>query len=329
MARHQADRPAYSILISPDGQLILDEIENQLQKFNINPATQEKITFWGDNEPTQRFWSSLNQEGLFSSFKIIIVREANLWNNKIWQSIFNAIVPPKQDIWLFLCVNAEYERGKFKLPAHIQKSKCMEYAIKNKLIWSAPKLNGNLLKGYIENQAKKLNLSFAPNVLQTFCEFVLPDAAAITNEIKKFSFLAKDGIITEDLLTLDNSGKESDAFALIKKLENQNFVPAWIEINKSNANTLLFYLIALLAREFRTFWQLLTGDNPWIAPAELATKKRIALQIKKEGIASGFCALADAEWQVKSGKLSPEQALESLIIKINNLFNKNEQDIDS
>lgn len=310
-------KPGYSFLVSPDSRLLLEELNRLLSRDN---GPWERNVFWGDEEPDSRFWSSLRQQGLFAGKRAVIVRNAQDWPAAVWKTISAILANSCADIWPIFCLEVEQEKGKFKIPACIQKTNCFLFAQKSGWIWSAPALAGSALRKYVEVHAAQLGLNLEGELLTEFCSLVPADASAIASELAKLTMLAENGQIKREMFQSGLTNAESDAFALVRQLELQNLPAAWREVSRGNAANLLFFLVALLAKEMRLFWQLENGESPWLPAQEASLKKSLAKKLGRAGISSGFCALADAEWQVKSGRQTPEQTLEVLVIHFVMLF---------
>lgn len=314
-------RPAYSILVCPDSGLLLDTAAELLKKHPPGSGAWERTVFWGDEPPSAKFWSSLNQAGLFASNMVILVRQAHLWAAEIWKNLLGRILPPRENVWPIFCLEVEYEKGKFKIPSAIQKSDCLEYAARKKLIWTGQRLAGASLKKYAEKCAREAGVSFSQNALEIFCAAVTPEAAAIANEVKRLAGLASGNVIGPELIETRATAADGDAFLLINQLEKGN-MPEVLKVLESNAGgSLLFYFTTLMARELRILWQLFLGEKPWLPPAEAPLKHACSKRLGYEGIASGLSLVAETEWRVKSGRLSPEQAMNFLIHGLFRLFN--------
>lgn len=312
--------PAFSFLVCDDSGLLSDRIENLLSA--SGKGNWRKLVFWGDEDPPAEFWSSLKQLGLLAENRAIVVRMANAWNTGIWKNISAALAAVPEFVWPMFCLEVEFEKGKFKIPAHIAKLQCMQFAEKMGWVWRQPPLAGEALQNYINTAARKLGLEFAGEARKLFCESVPRNAVAITNELKKLALAAKEGKIEAAMLCEQSGSAESDAFACIKKIENGDLAGAWLEASKSQASSLLFFLVALLARDLRILWNILMNVPVNLYPAEAAFKRQIAGKLGISGVAEGFSNLADAEWQVKSGRQSPEQALEVLLAAMTQLFGR-------
>lgn len=309
-------KPGFSFLVCPDATLIKEEMERQLAPVAIGWKRQ---TFWGDEEPAPQFWEALQLVGLFAENRLVIARQANLWPAAVWKELSQALGRQPEHVWPFFWLEVEYEKGKYKIPAHIQKSQCFVTAEKKGWVWRSQGL-GSSMAAFVREHAKKLNLTFTPADFNAFCAAVPPDACGALNELRKLELLADDGRVAHEHLPVSEASLENDAFGLIRKLIAGNLQGAWGDIAADSDGGLLFFLIALLARELRALWQIEAGENPRMYPGDAKQKRALAKQLGFNGIARGFAALADAEWKVKSGRLRPGQALESLCVAMIRLF---------
>lgn len=313
-------RPGFSILVCPDPALSLDWIGMRLTRHKPANGQWKRLVFWGDEEPGSRFWDSLNQCGLFAENRAMIVRNAQDWNSAIWKELSGALSQDRDYVWLFLCLEVDYEKGKFKVPAHIQKARCFNFADERGWIWRNQGLNQGTLRRHVEMEVKKMGLNLDADAISLFCESARPDAAGVKNELEKLAMISKNGKVDASMISRDSSNPESDAFACVRKLQNGDLADAWREMARTEASAMLFFLVALLARDLRQLWKINQGENVYIHPAEAGMKRKLAARMGAEGMARGFATLVDAEWQVKGGKLSPEQALEYLATEMVSIF---------
>lgn len=304
-------KPGFSILVCPDAALLNEHIE----KTSAQWGKARRLVFWGDEEPSDAFWESLQQIGLFGEKRIVVGRRAELLSAAAWKGLSRALAKPMDHIWPFLCLEVEKEKGAFKIPAHIKNLACFKFADKQGWIWREEGLQGKI-EPFVKNHAANLKLNFPPGLLNGFCAGLPPDANAILNELQKLLLLAPDGVITPEILPDNPFALENDAFALLGHLWTGNIPALWKELENDSEGSLLFFVIALLARDFRILWQLLAGEKPYLPPQQVQAKRNLAVKLGFAGIAKGFAALAEAEWQVKSGRLPPPRALEVLVMAI-------------
>lgn len=313
-------RPGFSFLVCPDVTLLKEELEKQVVKAGTESWSRQ--VFWGDEEPGEQFWQSLRQVGLFAENRIVIVRQAEAWPACVWKELSQILGQKIDHVWSFFCLEVDFEKGKFKIPAYIQKTPCFTYAEKKGWVWRSQGLAQNL-PVFAREHAKKLDLKFATGVFEQFCANMPADAQAILNELNKFALVAENGNVTAAMLPETASSKENDAFGLIRKIQVGDLPGAWREIGKDTDGSLLFFMIAMLAREFRLLWQIEAGENPRMYPGDARFKQALARKLGFNGIARGFAALADAEWQVKSGRQRPEQTMEYLCAQMSLFFKSN------
>lgn len=308
------ERPGFSFLISPDSALLKSGLDKLVSGHPPPGKNWKRAVFWGDEEPDGNFWNSLNQMGLFASHTLIIVRQAELWNAAVWKQLDAALARRLEHAWPLLCLEVQWEKGKPKIPACIQKSRCFALAEKKGWLCSWPPLSGAELQRFAQNQAKTLALRLSSSDLADLCSSVAPDANSITNELKKLSLLSPDE--RAGLLSSGGLFHENDAFRLIKKLMAGDLAGVWKELWANNDEGLLFFVLALLARELRLLWQLASGEEPRMHPSEAQRKRALAKKLGHAGLSQCFSLLAQTEWNVKSGRASPGQALESLCAQI-------------
>lgn len=308
-------RPGFSFLVCGDSTLLKEELERQASAW----PEASRTVFWGDEEPGDAFFGSLQQTGLFAERRLVIVRQSELWPAAVWKNISQALARPQEGIWPFFCLEAGYEKGKHKIPAHVQKCAAFTFADKKKWVWRDPGLAQNK-QAYAKDLAQKMGLVFGSGDFAAFCAALPADACAISNELAKLALLAPDGKLSRDMLPPTSESLESDAFGLIRKLAANDLSGVWQELDRDSDGGLLFFLIALLAREFRTLWQIACGKTPPMRPSDASRMKGLAKKMGFTGITAGFTAILDAEWNVKSGKMTPQQSLENLCAQAADIF---------
>lgn len=320
MQDRKNQHPGFYFLLCPDSALLLQRLDRELEKFPPSSGEWKKAFFWGDEPVSAKFWESLKQHGLFTENRAIIVRRAQEWPAQVWKGLDESLASGSAAIWPFFCLECELEKGRFKIPAHIQKSRCYNFAEKKRWLWNSPPLGGTSLRKHIETEAKKRKLKFNKEALDSFCSAVSPDAAAIANELDKLSLVYGESEVGPAMLELGSANTEANAFACIRNLYSGNTERVWQEIAQDGTGSLLFAIIALLARDFHLFWQIQSGLNPRLSPYDAQLKQSLARRLGSKGVGQAFVLLANAEFQVKSGKLNPDQALNQLLAELQILF---------
>ena len=314
------ERPGFSVLICPDSELLKERMAALQAKYLDDPAKWEKTAVWGDEEPDARFWESLGQGGLFGNSRLLIARQAHLWKAEAWKAMSSALSSRRDNLWPFICLEVGWEKGKFKIPAHIAKLKFLEFARKRGWVWEQKGLEGAELEKFVLREAKKAGVILEGEALRLFLDNVIPDAGAVRSEIGKLALLHRGEKVSPDMLAMDSGNMEKDAFGALRKMENGDFKGVIEDIQGGNQSGRLFFLISVAARELRLLWQLEDGGNPWMPRDEAPLKRKIARSLGKKGLARGFALVARAEWLVKSGERSPEQTFETFCMELARLF---------
>ncbi len=339
-------RPGFYFCICPDAGLLKNHIEQLQGDFpadvcgsvdgaagglmggsllsgaDIPKPEWERHIYWGDEDLSPAFWEHLMLQGLFSKPRLLIVRNAHSIAAARWKELSAALAQPNPLTWLILCLEGAWEKGQPKLPAHIAKQKSLAFADKKGWIWRHCGLDIQGIKKYIQSKAQFLDLTFEPQVFDALCACVPPDALAIDSELEKLHLAAIDGRVSMDMVGSGTFIPESNIFSFMNQIYAGNVSSAWREIYRSqnDLDALLFPFLALLARDAKTLWQILAGENPRMHPAAAREKELCARRLGFHGIAQIFACIVQAELAIKSGERSVEQTLEAIVTELCMLF---------
>lgn len=311
------ERPGFNILVCPDSLFLRVEIENLLA---ANPGYAREV-YWGDEEPPSRFWEALALEGLFDTPKALVVRQAQNWPIAVWKQVSKALGRGPSIAWPMFCLEVGFEKGKPKIPAHLAKLRCFEFAAQKGWLWKKEGLTERTISGYISQRAKNLGLQLDREVNARLAVTLPPDGGAIENELTRLKLQAPDGKITAKMAEATGYGPECDIFALIRHIEAGRLAEAMGEAQRAgDAESVLFPLLALISRDLRKLWQTRAGEEAHFFYNEAAAKKNLAKKMGFTGLSRAFGILAECEFRIKSGRLNVAQALDSLLIDLSRLF---------
>lgn len=316
-------RPGFFFCICPDSWMIREHLATLSERFPAGGDKDwERHVFWGDEELPQRFWEHLVLQGLFDAPRALLLRQAQLLPASAWKRLSAAFSAPHAQAWPILCLEGAWEKGQPKIPAHIAKLRCMAFAEQRGWVWRSPGLDERGLKKHAQTRARAMDLRFGENALEAFCAAVPPDAAAVDAELRKLAPAAVGGVITASLAAGGGYMPDYDIFAFIRHARAGNLPAAWREIQRGrkDSDSLLFPFLALLLREARTLWQLRAGEEPRLHPQQAAAQRECAARLGFSGLTRLFDCIIRAELHVKSGRCSPEQALEALTADLALLF---------
>lgn len=129
-------RPGFSFCICPDGKLLRQQVEELL---GAHPdAGRERHVFWGDDELPPKFWEILTLQGLFSTSRVLVMRNAHALTADVWKRLSAALSRPNPQTWPLFCLEVAWEKGQPKIPAHIAKLPCFTFADAKGWIWRSP-----------------------------------------------------------------------------------------------------------------------------------------------------------------------------------------------
>ncbi len=313
-------RPGFSFCLCPDGKLLRQQVEELLA--GCPDPGRERHVYWGDDDLPPKFWELLTLQGLFSTSRVLLLRNAHALPADVWKRLSAALARPNPQTWPIFCLETAWEKGQPKIPAHITRLPCFTFAEAKGWIWRSPGLEPRSLKRHIQIRARALGLELEPGCMEILAETLLPDAAAVDAELGKLLLLADGGPLTQEQARSVSAAAEFNIFSFLRQLQSGQTATVWKSIleEQSKGEEPLFYLLAMLQREARLLWQLLAGEQVRMSPSEQQAKQQTASRLGAGGLAKIWDAMHTAELSVKSGRRSPGQALDALMGELTLLF---------
>ena len=319
--------PGFLFCVCPDSALLNLLLEESVQRFFPSTSGIERLVFWGDDGLPARFWEVLTLQGFIPTSRIVIVRCAHLLPADVWRQLSKALARPNPQSFPLLCMEGTWEKGRPKLPAHIDKLPCTSFARRQQWWLERAGLDERSLPAFTKQAAAKLGLTFTPEALNRLVEMLPLQASAIEGELLKLSlFIASrtEGIASRTVEATDliaiNQTEKFNIFSIIRHLQQGQPLSAWQQALYERGEDLIFPLLGLLQREARQLWQALA--DPASAPLRRDGEQQLALakRLGITGLAALWDVMHDAELSIKSGKKTPEQALDSLLGEVTLLF---------
>ena len=310
------DIPGFYFCLCPDSTLAREHVDGLLKRVNAVGREREIRTFWADEGLDGRFWEALTMQGLTERPRALLVRGAQTLTAEVWKKLSAVLATPRPDILPVFFLESLWEKGQPKLPAHIAKLRCLEFADKQGWVWRSAGLDARALRKHVQQRAAALELRLTPDALDALCAVVTPDAAAVRGVLEQLALASGDGEVGVELVrNMADSAPEVIIFEFIRHLQSGNSAAVWRTLLREGdgGESLLFPLLALLTREARLLWQIQAGENVWLPQQTANLKRSLASRLGTSGLANLFAALMEAEWAVKSGRRQPLQALEELV----------------
>ena len=317
-------RPGFSFCICPDPERLRTHIRLALEQTG---TTWENKVFWGDEDLPPSFWQAISVPNLMGPPRALVLRRAHGLKVEFWKNLSSHLKGFKQSIWPFFCLEGAWNKNKVTIPKTIQARPYWKVATHKKWIWQDPGLTRSNLPQEVNRWAATRQVTFEPGVLQSFCQSLPLETFALRNELEKLSLhLGSRTTVTPADLTLFEHPMDMDMFTFLRSIQDKRqSLQSWKKIlvdQGTSGSDMLFPFLGLLTWETRTMWQLAAGeDNEVRLPSSIKSmKKNMASRLGLTGLARIFDLLLDAETSVKSGRRTPDQALEFTVQELMRVF---------
>jgi DNA polymerase-3 subunit delta len=328
--------PAFLVCLCPDSRLLQARMERLLTLHKPEGGeARQRFVFWGDEALSPAFWEHMTLLGLFAQPKVVILRKSEALPAKVLEEQFSpvltaAVAPDgralRPSILPLICLECGFERGKPKVPAHIQRLPFYTVAQQFGFLDLTPPLSESGVASYIREEAARSGLRLNAGEVSRLAAVLPPDAARIGAETAKLALLRDgDGRLPEHAVDAVDTARELSVFEMIRIVQYHKRAPElWKRIleDRLSGETSVFGFIALLLREARLLWQSLMGPLPELSPQTAAQKQQAARNLGLGGIARLWDMALHAEKGIKSGERSPEQAFEMLAADLFMLFGR-------
>ena len=272
--------------------------------------------FDGQNLDFKNFKSQINTISMFREKKLIVIK--NILNNTDFKTDFlkqKKFFIQSDDIFIF------YEKDKVPANSALLKflkkeGKCQEFEL----------FSGLKLKNWIKAELK---IEIEPLAIEKLIEFVGNDLWRLSFELQKLVAYSKTKIKKEDVELLVAPQIETDIFKTIDALAVKNKKEAIFSIHKHlEKGDSPLYILSMIAFQFRNLLMVKDqckdasclpsnaskelGIHPYVIRKTLWQTKKFSLaELKKI-----YQRIFKIDWQIKTGRVSPEVALDLLIAEI-------------
>jgi len=305
----------------------LSSLKNKYLEKNSS-GTDPGVLDYGENAGIQQFKDSLAAQGLFSSKRLIITKNAISENNPDAQ----------KEILTLLKLQAELENDTdtvlifFESGNPKKNGALFKYLIAHAKKQEFAPLDGLKLLQWALAYAKELNpeISFSRKALDMLISFVGNDLYLLSNEISKLVNFKNTGeIVPEDVELLVKSKIGSTMFETIEALASGN---------KKRALTLMhqqiekgedpYYILSMYTYQIRTLLKIgdfyyqglqsapqiaqVSGLHPYVVQKSLSQVRNLS-EAKLKNI---FSQLAEIDLRAKTGKTDLVLALDSFIVSL-------------
>lgn len=324
-----SDRPGFSFLLCPDPELIRLEVETLVEGHGQGKAWVRRV-YWGDDELPGAFWQDLLIPDLMGAPRLVVVRRAHKLLVENWDKLTSPLSSFNAQIWPVFCLeSAPDKKGQLKAPAVLSKQKFWPVAEKRGWIWSSPGLTPRTMPEFVGGFAQRRRLTIPSPVARALAEALPQDAIGASNELEKIALAAgQSGQVAMEHVALVSHQADMDVFEFISTvMEGKSPERVWRKVfdNRlvSSTDSIFFSFLALMAREARILWELDQGEKPssWVHQSVVQRKTSLAKRLGAAQLAQVWSLVLEAEFGVKTGQRTPEQAFEALIGALFTLLN--------
>lgn len=316
-----SDRPGFSFLLCPDPELIRLEVENLVERFGAG-RTFDRRVHWADEDLTDAFWRDLTIPDLMGVPRLVVVRRAHAFLKADWDKLTPALSSFSAQIWPVFCLESGPDKqGAMKPPAVLVKQKYWPVAEKRGWVWSSPGLTPAGMAAFVDGFAARHDLSIPRPVRDALGDALPHDAVGARNELGKILLAAGEAReVLPEHVSLVSHQADMDVFAFISSiLDGGSPERVWKKVfdNRQVPSTesIFFSFLALVTREARILWELAQGEPPsqWVRRQDLDAKTGLARRLGPTRLSRIWDLVLEAEFGVKTGKRSPEQAFEAIV----------------
>lgn len=308
-------RQGFSFLLCPDPELLKDRIAELLDGTGFAARV-----FWGDEDLPANYWQTLAVPAMMGPPNAVVLRRAEERDEEFWSRMDSVLAMARSSIWPLFCLESEWKSGKPSPPKAATKGRYWDTARRKGWIWEHPGLSRATVGQELDRFAARHGLTFAPGVRKTLAESLPLSTIALRNELEKILLLTGDdkAVRPEHLETLQRE-EPFDIFAFLRALQSPDGRRrAWDSLLNDPAmadGDMVFPISSLLVREARQLWQLLHGEDSKVQlyPSMKSQKQRLARQLGPARIARLWDLALRTDTDIKTGRMRPDQALESLV----------------
>ena len=309
------DRQGFSFLLSPDPELIKDRVAELLDGTGFAPRI-----FWGDEELPADYWQVLTVPSMMGPPNAVVLRRAQERDEEFWSRMDGALAMARPSVWPMFCLESEWKAGKPAPARAVTKGRYWAAARKNGWIWEHPGLSRATIGREVDGFAARHGLTFAPGVRKVLIESLPLATIALRNELEKILLLAGDGgVIRPEYLDTLQPEEPFEIFVFLRELQSpEGRRRAWDTLLNDPAmadGDMVFPISALLVREARLLWRLLHGEESKVQlpPGIKKQKQQLARQLGPDRVARLWDLALRTDTDIKTGRMRPAQALESLV----------------
>jgi DNA polymerase-3 subunit delta len=310
-------RPGFTFMVCPDAE-ILQRTTRKLLAEHWGEEYERRV-FWGDDEALPpEFWTELTTPSLLGSNKALVVRRAHKLKADDFAKLERPLAGKSSSIWPVFCLEAEWSRRGPTFPQALSRKKYFKVAQDRGWVVQSPGLTRKGAGDFVKQWAAREGLAAPPKAVQALAAAIPLDGRAASLELDKIALAAEGGAVAPELAELVAPHADMDLFGFFETLSAKGAAgEVWPQVLRDHAKSesMLFGLVGYIGRQARQYALLLAGEEAKVnLPPFIRNKlSQQARRLGPAGVAKLFDLALEADTAVKSGRLSQEQSLETLV----------------
>lgn len=288
--------------------------------------------FWGDADDFgPAYWQALSTVSLFATPSVLVLRRAEAQGADFWEKLARPLSGFNEYVWPVFCLEGPQDPKKgYAPPKTLGARPYWKLARDKGWVWTSPGLTADTMLPMLTDWAASRRLRLGKDVARELARLLPADMTAAARELEKLE-LAADGEVRFEHLELVSFQAGMDTFAFVRALvEGRDASGVWRKIlgnELAGDEGLVFAFLALMLRDARIMWQLLHGEDEGIRlwPRLRQEREAMARRLGVSGLARFWEAAMEAEWGIKSGQRTPDQAMEMLAAGLSALAGQRER----
>ncbi|MDK2956819.1 MAG: polymerase subunit delta [Desulfovibrionales bacterium] len=320
-------RPGFNFMICPDAEILRRMVSEALaEHWGDN---YERRVFWGDDETLPpEFWAELTTPSLLGTNKVLLVRRANKLKAEDFAKLVRPLGSKSSTIWPIFCLEGEWSRKGPSAPAALSRKKYYQVAQERGWVRENPGLTRKDAQGFVRTWLDREGLKASPEAVRTLAQALPLDGSAASLELDKIALaVGEDRTVAPELARLVAPHDDMDLFGFFEELSRRGgSAQVWSQVLKdhSKSESMIFGLVGYTARQARQYALLLAGEQDKVKLPPFIKNKLMeqARRLGPAGVVRLFELSLEAELAVKSGRLSQEQSLETLVAGLAAAFSR-------
>jgi len=210
-----------------------------------------------------------------------------------------------------------------------ERKKITKLLKKHAVVLEAKKFNDEEIKSWLKGMVKSYQLKISEEAAELLLGLIGPNLTMLANELEKISLFVDDEEINEEVIyKVVSKSLEQNIFSLVDyviKKDVKKAIELYQDLLKVNEDPIK--ILAILANQFRMIYQTKAYIEKGYSPQQIASYLKIhpyrikiasqqAKLFKEQELLCVINELANADYDMKTGRGNKERILELILLKL-------------